>query len=161
MNSGCQRDQSLLILLTRSSNKSNQPGRLEERPKDKRWKKRTRRLGINQLCQPAQPSFCESTPLLKHLLNFLLVPPLNPRFLGSPTHWAEPYQRRATIPPTMTPPLLPPRNRSLLFKEYVYVSPPYVYFASSVQGAEVGFPVSESNSFREKPEETGPWTESG
>lgn len=116
-------------------------------------------MGINQLCQPAQTSFRETTPLLKHLLNSLLVPPLNPQFLGPPHPLGRALPQEGHDPANHDS--APPSAEKLLFKEYVYVRPPYVYFASSVQGAEVGFPVSESNSFREKPEETGPWTESG
>lgn len=40
--------------------------------------------------------------------------------------WAWSYGRSSEIPPTVTPPLLPRRNLALLFKDYVYVSPPYV-----------------------------------
>lgn len=59
--------------------------------------------------------------------NSLQGPLLTPSSLG-PAHQAWLGPGRARIPPTTTPPLLPPRNLSLLFKEYVYVSPLYVAF---------------------------------
>ena len=88
--------------------------------------KRKAPLWSTQRCQPARTSRREATPLAQ-------APPLTPSwprpspvgFLG-PAHQAWPCPGRARIPPTITPPLLPLRNLSLLFKEYVYVSPLYV-----------------------------------
>lgn len=101
----------------------------------------------------------EPRPLSSTAPNSLLTPPLNPGLLG-------PRPLGVVLPregpdPANNDSASPSAEKPVPFKEYVYASPPYVAFASSVQGEEAGLPVSGSNSFREKPEETGPWTESG